>query len=538
MRVLLAVLLAASALAQTAEIRGTVTERGPNTPLAGATVSLYEFIPVGDDLDARLFKTISTDARGAFRFTPGHVGDFRLEVSKPGYVTPDEGPRNPGGDTFRLQIFLDERNAVTDYRIALMVPSSLTGRVVDDDRKPVANFRVFLQPADSLLPMGRGTPAVTDADGVFTASPLPPGPYIVRIAAEGLQGLSITDYSEAESKIVDEAVETSYWPGGVSDPKSALPLPVPPGTPANIVLRKARFYRASVELAGKCAAGEQWTYSLIPLPQDPRLIVSRTLNGPCRERFLLRNLAPTSYVLAISSGEKENRRWALVPLTVTRENVAARVLLSPVTDLTVRVVAAEGTLPEFPPVRVFRPEDGPNQPRGAPPTRLVLRPQDAPNTGDSIGTSFDAEGTMIVRNLAWSRYLISVPGVPPSHYLKELRYNRQPIPDGVITLVPGGLLEIVLSNRPASISGTVKAAPNAVVLLRRWPDTHPLLEGNEPFSYLIPLEPGGVFEFRGLAPGEYRIRAAIPPLFEERSGEGEKIVLEVGENKTVELKLP
>lgn len=111
MRFLLTLGFALPVLAQTAEIRGTVIERGPNAPLAGATVTLYEFVPNGDTLDDRVFKTINTDARGAFSFSPGHLGDFRLEVNKPGYVTPEEGPRNPGGDTFKLQLFLDERNA-------------------------------------------------------------------------------------------------------------------------------------------------------------------------------------------------------------------------------------------------------------------------------------------------------------------------------------------------------------------------------------------------------------------------------------------
>src|SRR3954462_10816238 len=111
---LLAFLSSIAAFAQTAEVRGTVIERGPNTPLPGAQVSLYECVPNGDTLDARLFKSITTDARGVFSFAPGHLGDFRLEVTKPGYVTPDEGPRNPGGDTFTLQLFLDPRNFITD----------------------------------------------------------------------------------------------------------------------------------------------------------------------------------------------------------------------------------------------------------------------------------------------------------------------------------------------------------------------------------------------------------------------------------------
>ncbi len=382
MRVLL-VLLAASAFAQPApEIRGVVIEQGPNTPLAGAEVTLYEFVPNGDTLDARVFKTISTDARGAFTFKPGHLGDFRLEVKKPGYVTPDEGPRNPGGETFKLQLFLAVRNATSDHRIVLMNPSSLSGRVVDEDRKPVANFRVFLQPADSLLTFGRGTPAVTDADGNFTAEKLPPGPYLVRTAVENMQALSITDYSDADAKIVDEAIETTYWPGGVTDPKTALPIPVPPGTPANIgtiVLRKTRYHRAAIELAGDCTT-EEWTYSLIKLPRDPRILGQPSVTAPCRKQFLVRNLAPGSYTLAVSVGKKETLRWALAPITITNQNVQARLVLSPATDLTIRFITVDGTpLPGFVPVRTIRPEDLRTQPPPSAPSLIQLRPEDAPN---------------------------------------------------------------------------------------------------------------------------------------------------------------
>jgi hypothetical protein len=523
MRVPLLVLLAASAFAQPApEIRGIVIERGPNTPLAGAEVTLYEFVPNGDTLDARVFKTLSTDPRGAFSFKPGHLGDFRLEVKKPGYITPDEGPRNPGGETLKLQLFLDERNATSNHRIVLMNPSSLSGRVVDEDRKPVANFRVLIQPVDSLLLYGRGTPAVTDADGNFTAAKLPPGPYVVRTAVENMQGLSITDYSEAEANIVDEAYETAYWPGGVADPKAALPLPVPPGTPANIgtiVLRKTRYHRAAVELAGDCTS-EEWTYSLIKLPRDPRIVEQRSITGPCRKQFLVGNLPPGSYTLAVSVSKNESLRWALVPITITRENIATRFLLNPVTDVTIRFLTSNGT--PLPPLRVplaFRSVDG--------------------AVGIGVGMLLaDTAETVTVRNVPWARYSVSIADVPKTHAVREVRYNYQPAHDGEFTLVPGALLEIILDNRPSSISGTVKGGTNAAVVLHRWPSSRPGLEGNEPFSYLAQVRPDGTFQISGLAPGEYRLRAATLPLLDDAPTEGEKIVLGEGESKTVELKLP
>jgi hypothetical protein len=205
--------------------------------------------------------------------------------------------------------------------------------------------------------------------------------------------------------------------------------------------------------------------------------------------------------------------------------------------LNIRFVTVDGSpVPGFAPVRAIRPEELRNQPVFAAPALMQLRAEDAPSSGVTIQPA--GEGRRVARSLPWARYAVTVSGVPRSHYIKEFRYNHLPVPDGRITLVPGGELEIVLSDRPASISGSVKGAADVAVILRRWPDTHPLLEGNEPFSYIAPLEPGGMFEFRGLAPGEYRIRVGTLPLLESNPPEGEKIVLREGESKTVELKVP
>jgi hypothetical protein len=99
----------------------------------------------------------------------------------------------------------------------------------------------------------------------------------------------------------------------VTDAKAALPIPVPPGTPANIgtiVLRKAHYHRATVELAGDCTA-EEWTYWLIKLPRDPRIAEQRSVTQACRKQFILRNLPPGSYTLGVSAGKNESLRWAL-----------------------------------------------------------------------------------------------------------------------------------------------------------------------------------------------------------------------------------
>jgi len=87
-RLLPAVLLLGSLRAQVSpepEIRGTVIERGPETGLAGVEVVLSEFVAANDTLEPRTFGKVLTDARGSFSFKPQHLGDFKIEYSKPDY---------------------------------------------------------------------------------------------------------------------------------------------------------------------------------------------------------------------------------------------------------------------------------------------------------------------------------------------------------------------------------------------------------------------------------------------------------------------
>ncbi len=149
----------------------------------------------------------------------------------------------------------------------------------------------------------------------------------------------------------------------------------------------------------------------------------------------------------------------------------------------------------------------------------------------------DGSGRTAGADLPWERYTISVVRVPRTHYVKEMRYNHEPVTDGAITLADGAELEIVLEDRPASISGTVKGAANVAVQLRSWPLVRAaMVEGAEPYSYMVPVNPDRTFQIPGLAPGEYRIRAVDLPFFGVASDEGEKIVLAEGEQKTVELR--
>lgn len=64
------------------ELRGVVLEVGPNAPLAGVKVTVYQF---GADRSRTVFSNAVTDSSGAFRFNPASTGDYYVEAAKPDY---------------------------------------------------------------------------------------------------------------------------------------------------------------------------------------------------------------------------------------------------------------------------------------------------------------------------------------------------------------------------------------------------------------------------------------------------------------------
>ena len=60
------------------ELRGVVLEVGPNTPLAGAQVTVYQF---DADRVKSVFSSLVTDSTGAFRFKPARTGDYYVEAA-------------------------------------------------------------------------------------------------------------------------------------------------------------------------------------------------------------------------------------------------------------------------------------------------------------------------------------------------------------------------------------------------------------------------------------------------------------------------
>lgn len=536
MRLLLA-LLAIPALAQPYEISGTVTEKGPNTGLPGVQVILTEFVPNNDTLDAKVFATAFTDAGGKFSFTPTHTGDFRLDIQKTGYIPSGDYVRARSPNSIEEFVVLTPQRPSQEWRFSLMQPASLTGRVVDDKDQPIPNLHLTVLSPD-LATGDTSIEITTAADGTFSAKNVVPGTYLVRVLSDAVdRNQHVIDYTEEAAKIIDEDYESTYWPGGTTNPRTALPLNISPASSTDIgtiTVRKVKYFRTHVSVKGPCSAGRKWELTA-RIAGDPG--ANAVFNTPmdCRNEFLLRYFRPGSYDLSLSLSTKGDHDgdtvWASAPLVLQDENGRLSMTLASGTDIPGRLVPVQGT--KLPATKNLN---------------LMLL-VDPPASGPLNNIApLDANGDFIAKSIPFRTHRVGMT-LPATHYIKEVRYGGVPIPDGRITLAAGAELEFLIDEHSASVSGTVtlngKPTTIAAVFLIKQPATGlGTLQANAPYSIFV-LAQNGQFQIGSLPPGEYRIGSMAIDLLrpfnqadlrQRVATQGERITLQRGEQKAIQLK--
>jgi hypothetical protein len=126
----------------------------------------------------------------------------------------------------------------------------------------------------------------------------------------------------------------------------------------------------------------------------------------------------------------------------------------------------------------------------------------------------DADGNFRFSEVPLARERLTVSGLGANYYVKEMRYNGIALTDNIFTTdggSPSQSLEIVLDDKPATVSGTVTEGDKPVgkpyVVLVRWPAS--------PENIFLATkrntgDDNGQFRFTGLPPGEYRVLSVSP----------------------------
>lgn len=534
------------------EISGTVREPaadGPGLGIPGVEVTLSEFV-TGEDgfVVRRKSATTFTDGAGQFRFRPEHAGQYYLEAQRDGYSSGNVADRAEIAEG-PVSVSREKPRAVIPFQ--MMRPAELAGRVIDEDGKPVAGLPLYV--------LTEGTPLfqriATGENGAFTATQLRPGKYTLQVQPEAGPLEHTAPFSEEEFAKTDQDWESAYWPGG-GDLASAVPLAVAPGSAMDlgtIRVRRVPYYRVHVTAGpDACVEGKMPLFSAIRDPgpsgtvREWQSVALHFVGGlPCAPEFLVENLRPGRYWFAMFSGKDGvPGRWALAPVEITDSNVEVAMTLLPAIDVTGRLVAAEGS--ELPPFKEIEIQLGIDI-RGLP--------------AGSQKAQFDDKGAFTFPNVYWPRRVPVFQGLSSAlpgsamfngsgatHYVEAIRYNGAESADGLVALAPGAELEIVIGDKPASLSGTVmngaSPAQGAGVVLVKWPIAR--IDPFRPYQFSATSGENGKFQLTGLPPGEYRVLAipvggllqlGEPGVLNQLAASAERVTLERGGSQTVELKL-
>jgi hypothetical protein len=531
------------------EIHGTVLEFGTHFGLAGAQVDLLQ------EGQKQPVASTTTDSQGVFVFHPDTVGHYDVQVKMDGYKAV-QGAEVPGAlvvtamllsaapATIQTHVVITTGNPKEEAHFLLVRPAELRGRVIDDETgEPLAKVPVSwvtLNPTPGARSYAQGMPILTGDDGQFVLPSMLPGDYAVATLPRVLGGAQIlTQFSEDDLKTVDQDFEKAFWPGG-HDLDSVALLAVGSGQSVSvgtIKVRNAAYYRVHVNFAPvNCPAGEKARVQFRLAPQAAGDQIAGEV--PCGSDFLIRNVQPGSYQLQLSAGRTpETRVQDKVPVEVRDRNLDLPVALDRGVDLDGRVVVAD--------------EAAANGPAPPPLNELTVQVQLVEGlVFGSPPLNPDPQGQFHLVNVPFGRQSVSLLRARDGFYLREIRYNGHAQPDNAFTLDPNSaaqLLELVIDNQPAAITGVVEDNDNPVnkpyVVVTKWPYSAGMVNLS---LRKIPGGDDGRFQFRGLSPGEYRILAVSddnkdqlnqPGVLDRLLPAAEKITLDRAAVQDVHLKL-
>ena len=516
--------------------------------------------------DASKNGRVIADADGRYFFAGLAAGTYTLQATKAGYSQGVYGARRPPAmnvafpDGIGLQ--LSEGQRVPDATILLWKHGSISGVVTDELGEPMAGIRVraFQRTVVSGRPRfigaGRST-ATTDDRGVYRASGLPPGQYIVAVVASSatfpadaleaagssrsemfgvsaeldrlgsprnrqfgdhalqtLSGLPIPIAASETGRL--SVYQTTYFPG-VSAPGDAGVITLPAGEERNgisLQLRPVPSARVSGRLVGPAGPLGLRALHLISVTSDlvpssfplPATALSDT-NGD----FTFLGVPPGQYALRVLT---PNAPTGTTTAGMTRMLWTAHPVAIGDADVTGLVVNARPTVPVTGRYVLVSAPGTPSVPREDVPT-FNLRVLFVPPSGEWPGESVRADARGVFEfALPGGRHFVEAEA-PRGWFIKSIAVNKRPLEEPVID-VGSEPLDIVITctTEVARLSVAVRDAqdaPAGSVRAFLFPVDRSAWSGYAPATSRLKTSRGslsGAFIFMNMPPGAYFVVAA------------------------------
>jgi hypothetical protein len=433
----------------------------------------------------------TTDDSGRFSFHEVPPGRYRFDISRPGFLPSKTVWQNNA----RLPEAVEFANDIEGLSIKLLPATTITGKVRHHDGEPavrvgVEAWREHWARNRHAFEMARS--AVTDDRGEYRLPGLPSGRYYIAAIAAPFRGNDDVDeqWVRDSSGVLrpPERPVTTFLPSAWKL-SEATPMHAPPGAEignADIFVARERvgtingrmthggngqpIQGATIRLMRQDGSGT----GFLPANHFP-------VRSHGRGEFTIVGVLPGSYVLEARSAEKGGVLYSRQTLTIGNSPVTTvNVLLQPEVAVAgqVTTTAREGQLP-----------------RGL---RVLAEPRGEGIPGRSARV--ESNGTFALRLMPGEVYDVLVVDPPENVYLRSVVIGGEDVMKNGLRLssatpVP---LTLTVDMRGAQVRGITQAGAN----VRLVPD-----DGLLSRFYETTASEWGVFQFRGVAPGEYRVIA-------------------------------
>lgn len=483
-----------------ASIAGRVLD-STGAPVRRAVVTVE-----GESRSQRTAKSITGDD-GSFLVRELPKGKYWIIAEKTGYLRGSYRGRSATG--YGDPVELKDDTAKSGVDIVLPRQGVIAGRVVDEWGEPAERVFVFAVPVRSGgSRAGAASTASTNDLGEFRLSKLSPGNYLL-LATRGGGGMEpIVDRQPGKPATAEAP---TYFPGAL-DAASATAIRVNAGeerTGAEIRLQRSTVVTVAGRVTGDLPAERRARVAIRSSNDAAGFRGGMVGGGPMGGApqsdggirpdgtFSFRNIRPGEYTLSVVAMDRGGPKiLGKQTLMVGQQDVL---------NVTLTAAAApnvEGRL---------RADTEPPFAIGS--AQISLRPAAGGGGGfggPPVSVKAGANGAFTLSAVSRERQVVQVEGAGEGIVVKSISAGGQPLPGlDVDFSVVSGPLEILLTNKPAKISGTLEGVAADAPRVAVWavPDAQPLTVESWNRRKIKVEASAGTFSFDSLRPGSYRLAA-------------------------------
>jgi protocatechuate 3,4-dioxygenase beta subunit len=512
-------------------VSGVVIRNQDSAALKNATVQLV------NDSDREHHIATKTMADGHFLLKSVPPGQYKLKVTRNGYVDQELGQKKPGdpGATFTLK----PGQRITDLVFKLGRAGVITGKVFDEDGEPMAGAlvhamrKVYTNGRKDLKSINGQE---TNDLGEFRIFGLEPGRYYVSAEMPTWDHVvGDREYSVSERSAGERGYAKIFYPSAM-DAASASNIYVKGGeeiSSVDILMKEVTVYRVRGKIQYLFPhRGTGDTQLAVARRNQPDDWVGVQLVVKADSSFEIPELAPGEYTVTAFFSDQEKFYSTEEDVDVVNADVDyLNLVIGPGVDIPGHLLW-DGR-PSFEGERAtiyLAPEE----------SGVILRGGEA---------HVEENGQFTAKELPQGTFRISVGGLSKDCYIKQIQFGEHVLPDNVLHARRGvtGPLDITISSKGAHLQGIVandESLPVAGVWVVAVPE-----ESKRALRYLyksVTTDQYGSYDLRGIAPGKYMIFAwdgvalgewEDPEFLKTNGAKGVTVEMNDGDKKSADLQL-